>query len=1446
MSMTRSQLSSASTMAGSTQSMQLSGRRHMTSESQKLSQHLTELENLEQLQEVVNLVQKSQNHDSSIEVKMSDPVITLYTSKNVQSPQKLLEQLAKEKGFMNSPIIIVENISKVTSSASMTTQNTTTSHSPPNLYVSMPTPDSTSLSSQSSSSTSQEVHRCEECDYSSHNKHYLKQHVDLVHCASRPYKCPFCNYAGKRSHSLREHLMVHSNERPFVCIHCHATFRKKGHLTNHVKLHQKMVPCPICKMPISQPKVEPHMKSVHNVDKLYVCDVCSHMAVNKTEIEDHLKLHKTQGPQMYVCEMCNHWSKSFEHFCAHAETHRDSINENNKMTETDELKKSTEKMKKQKSESNLTMERKLMKCSECGFVSGEITEMKDHMLVHIQQEDANESNKQESQKSKQAVENVQKPQQSSTAEGKSTYKCVECEFSCDEAYVFVVHMLTHRPDLQIHTDKTLDYPEQLQAKQGHPQPQIMNEMVVQPKRSDQMQKLPLSKTIKLQKIIPKPAQEMVNVPGLQMTNLIGQPIEIKQDLTKGSISQDSNTTNQNTENLPFVYNTTNAKFRCTICGYTCDYQRTIKAHIWKHSGNKDIDYPMFQNGPLSIYEDSPILEGDKTKATPVDLPVNQEDDTFSCNQQVYNTKTVVVEKVVQVNKMSSVSPVAPVLANMLAMRARQKDGDYIYPDQSTIIRDNGITQETTATSAMSSMVSPSGASSKELNVISVQYIDGMQIQNKGVDSSAKQKLEEKVVFVLPDQRLMSSKIKDDISTDKSCVDQYHILAKNSSDKDNEDNNLIIDTEVLPIATNTCKSTAIVPNLATDSINLKRKLEHINSQNFTIKRVCTEESKNVVVETVDNSNLTSYTSMKSQQNSPRAVSEVSQSELSDSGVGSDTNPVVALKLDKMAVDPQERDEMIKESTVFQDFGTEVTVSSSVEYDKISTEEALDIDSDNDESTTCESDLDMNEEVSYVKKRERMPSSSMTESAVTLLSLLKKGPNENPACPSNVKTETTTSTDSLDSEDKPKQGISSSLLAVIEQLRERSKNESEVEEFSGSKKSNKKRIKRELLEDLAEIENMGNVERIEEEGEVRFRCKLCHYSNLSTFVIKQHMRLHKTKQPFECSLCDFIATSSESLQDHMIQHCKVRTYQCKLCSSAFNYKSQLRAHMRAHTEKEVFVCDDCDHETTNPVSFRNHVRGHNEKKQYKCEVCDRKFISKYELKNHKKQLCSQQKSFQCYECDFVAIGPQEQKLHAKIHNKEFKCAKCEYNTTSITRFENHAKIHDEPKTLKCELCDFPAVSNRSLKSHMKRHINDQRFVQQPLEQYKCNLCGYVCHHLPSLKSHMWRHASDQNYSYEFTNEVINAAIDYDSRLDTYECQKDDIRAFFQTIRQKLKDRLEGMNATGDAQSAACWVTFRCCQCGFETINKAELNVHMKSHSDIIKWTLQVNDKQKKEKT
>lgn len=41
---------------------------------------------------------------------------------------------------------------------------------------------------------------------------------------------------------------------------------------------------------------------------------------------------------------------------------------------------------------------------------------------------------------------------------------------------------------------------------------------------------------------------------------------------------------------------------CNFCGYECDLQRTIKAHMWKHSGHKNLEYPTFQNGPLSVYD----------------------------------------------------------------------------------------------------------------------------------------------------------------------------------------------------------------------------------------------------------------------------------------------------------------------------------------------------------------------------------------------------------------------------------------------------------------------------------------------------------------------------------------------------------------------------------------------------------------------------------------------------------------------------------------------------------------------------------------------------------------------------------------------------------------------------------------------------------------------------
>ncbi|OWF34781.1 Zinc finger protein 507 [Mizuhopecten yessoensis] len=1363
----------------------------------------------------------------------------------------------EKAGRSESPIIIIENISKVfpvplnshgqktvhnlipsesqlTLSKKATSQSSTPVKRTTIQVTSSTSPDHNikhqDAALTDSNRTAKETFKCEECEYTSYNKHYLKQHVDLVHHADRPFKCPFCDYAGKRSHSLREHLIVHSNERPYECTHCNATFRKKGHLTNHTKLHQKTVFCNTCRKSIIHAELEAHVKTCRARENVFVCELCSFVAPDENAILEHIKVHQSQ--QIYVCSTCKHMTSDFEAFVAHAETHQQTSS--NTDSSTAELKSASIKADlkqtilskrphdlEQGKESPVSKVRPvpaatsqpgkqdlLLKCSECGFVAPTTTLMKNHMWTHLQSmENPSPSFKEEVTSQKPAIERLP-PQE------KSVYKCVECDFMCAKS--------------SSATTPSASVPATVTSTGKEP----------------------------------------------------ASPFAIRQDLKESILAkqqklpaiQDYLIKSKDGELPPFVHDRVNARYLCTICGYSCEFQRTIKAHIWKHSGNQDIEYPMFQNGPLSIY-DSAVESKSCLNLTPSSVfMMEKAQKALKENTKEPNTK-------VSTSQHTSVSPIAPALAHLLAARAM-----------------TGLTQEVTLPKVTESEVKSQSdvQDSKEETEINSDFISKPTVKPA---SKISQGEDAETIPSETDAESSPTKTSDVLGTAKENEqDDDHLTTSNTAPAETvsvgNDDEEPMDTTSMTQETSedsVDKSDAEKQDDTSPKTSgsaqgqngaKKRKLSEskydVNEMLQMVKLFCAAEDVecedvveqgNVVVETVDCVvNLSGLTSIKSQQSSPRTCSGITGStegeitgeteqdmECGDSGFMSDTNSSQSQATSKvehayMSTRSSSRQlERLKKNVSNSpkskhkegiEHATKEASGSGKHQEKVRKDEA--------QNRNCAENEDLEE---HDEEEEDIPPSSMAESAVTLLSLLKKGANHNPACPSSAQkvkdeqSEVTRTKGDITKEKKPKsQGISSSLLAVIEQLRERARTETDYDIESG-KKGTKKKSRRLSAEDEGPMEKMDNVERIEEaeEDESRFRCKLCHYSNSSTFVMKQHMRLHKTKRPFECSLCDFMAESSEDLQNHMIKHCKVRTYQCKLCPSAFNYKSQLRAHMRAHNEKDVFACEECDFETGNPNLLRNHMSNCHEVKQYVCEVCERRFVSKHQLRVHKKIMCNGEEEMPLMLCpDENGKETQDQKSHGKFQKQDFRCAKCDYVTNSFARFGNHMKTHEEPKVLKCELCDFPAVSNRSLKSHMKRHINDQRFVQQPLEQYKCNLCGYVCHHLPSLKSHMWRHASDQNYSYEFTNEVINAAIDYDSRLDTKECCEEDVAEFNKTIREKMRIRLASQGVTKDAESlcAVCWVTFRCCQCGFEVINKAQLNLHMKTHSDVIQWTLQVS--------
>ncbi|XP_041375128.1 zinc finger protein 507-like [Gigantopelta aegis] len=1250
----------------------------------------------------VSSLQKRSEHSCRIsESSQSTPSITIYAS---TPPTADLE--TRSESDESGPLIIIEHIESPAKPANNTT----------------PVKCLSVYGESDAGSPPQDgrpLFQCESCDYYSHNKHYLKQHVDLVHNADRPYKCPFCDYAGKRSHSLREHLVVHTNERPYECGYCNATFRKKGHLTNHIKLHtsqKSMIMCKLCNQTLPDVAAfEGHLKTNHNTDKLYACQRCEFVASDHVSIMNHVVVHAAEN--FYRCSKCSFITADVGSLASHADTHLPKQN-----TVPVEL----------------PVKDMMMKCTECGFSASDTNTMKSHLLKHL------------------AATKTQVLPQTPVAlpqtphvlgysidqplPQNASYKCTECNFTDKDATIFIKHLLTHK------------------VKQQSAAKALQTEEIHQPQE-------------------PKP--------------IVVTPIAKK------------NTCQNATP--PFIFDQLSGRFRCIICGYTCEFQRTIKAHIWKHTGHKNINYPMFQNGPLSIYDDQTPIKIEKGVGQ---VPAHGTILSIKHPDELTDNLSKRSEVVESHGKNSSSSSSHSSLVQRLLSGHLVSDRLVVKPavtsSSPSVRSDPDVVTEGGKTTAVKE--SPSKLT-REDKVDGQTEAESLHPAKEATVIQSVVKKESEEIKAKPDSTSVTSSSSSVVSPVAVAGSDGHADLQSKQT-----------TTYFTISSE-------IPQSASESQSSLKEMTVVSEaetskaiHGITNQHEQWDESTNlgisVVVETVDTAPPSSvFTSMKSQQNSPRIsdLQQASDAECAETGQCDDKYP--------KEIQPENESSQ---------------QSSSAKEDSVL------------KQTLLAADL-----------------SKDNESAITLLSLLKKGPNRNPAhvdshlrlsdqtggnlspdgesrSDSDTDQASEGGDDSLSSA-RPKSGICSSLLAVIEQLRERANSEGESVISQGGRASISVIKKECLTEDDLPPENMENIEQLQEDGEIKYRCKFCHYSNPRALLIKLHMRLHKSKQPFECSLCSYIAKSSESLQDHMIKHCKVRTYQCKLCPSAFNYKSQLRAHMRAHSDKDPFCCESCDFETMDATTYRTHVRYHIDKSCFRCDSCKDIFPTLSDLNLHILEL-SCKNMLNCEECSFVADDNLGLINHIRETHRDFRCLECTFSCTTRLALTHHATSHhhsvasDDSGLLKCDLCDFTAVSSRSLKSHMKRHINDQRYVQQPLEQYKCNLCGYVCHHLPSLKSHMWRHASDRNYSYEFTNDVINAAIDYDCRIDSSKIDDPDLmEKILSSERQILEGRLS-RSVCGGA-SAICWVTFRCCQCGFETINKADLNVHMKSHSDIIQRTLDV---------
>ena len=1291
--------------------------------------------------------------------------------------------------------------------------------------------------------------RCSKCNYSSHNKHYLKQHTGLVHNAERLYKCPFCDYAGKRSYSLKEHLIVHSTYRPYECSFCNASFRKKGHLTNHVKMHssQKTLACVLCHASVqSRTQLYEHLRHEHDADNVYACDICEYATAIKSNIVMHMHTHG--DPKVYKCCGCQFMALHINIIRQHLKAvHRD-----NGTVYSVEL--APEK----------PCPLILMKCSECGYTCNDKEVLKDHILQqHIDVSAMMEGLNEESVDAEAAGEQV------------GHYRCVQCNYTNSEAYPFITHILSHKPKV--------------------PLTQALQEEGDQAKVSS-------------------PTEDAgcagATAPGTTMPR------------------------------QRFTHDASNGMYRCAICNYTCEFQRTIKAHIWKHSGHKDIDYPMFQNGPLSVYDDTPvgmsILLSSKA-------PVSHVASSAMADSVAIPSPATETKKSERNTDMTSARPVAIAPKKALMAKAiTETPGSTItklripQPEQSSF-GDNHKAESTiqkapgntiTKLPILQPEESSSGDKYKGESTIRKAVA---RISNKGpvmvILSAAekrKQQQDDNAATALADGSLkeVAKLSAPEVSNDSDmCSDRDH-SARPASNKvvlapavkttrrplvtlattvqappvktkqrplvtmATTVQSLLVKTSQRPSVTMVAtvqappvKTTQIPPvTLATTvqappvkttqrpSVTMATTVHIVQSpasRNAATPKSAAGDLNHKGEEAVGSTTvltnrtdlLTNTTDLLTNTSSKRKLSkDGSLSDNEDLQVVAKKRPaegsylVQPLEMSNKTNGGKSGSDVVeghlpkldharKKSDVVKVIALSDVRKVIEPIPKTLYLQAVrgSLEMPEDKTADSEQQNSDKENVADPKNVEKTKEKALSVEVTPPLGV--NHALDGACCSSNMSCENDGETPGDEDGSKPSAGICQSLLAVIEQLRSRSDSEGDYMVVDGGTKRKRK------LSDDCLADGNEHVEMCDGQ----YRCRLCHYKSASAAIVGIHMRMHKEKPPSECSLCDFHADTSETLQVHMLQHCKLRTYQCRLCGCTFNYKSQLRAHMRAHTGTKLHVCRLCGFAAADAAALGSHMDNH-------VTSGEISHLLKGEEDQMEDQEADQLRDGD--DADGIANTEQSEKSE-KRHSKQHKCEACSFTSTSQTDLTQHQHQQHDEKELECELCEFVATSVRSLKSHMKRHINDQRFVLQPLEQYKCNLCGYVCHHLPSLKSHMWRHASDANYSYESTNNIINAAIDYDMQRcvkrppKEYKCNmcgyvcyhlpslkshmwrhSSDQNYHYKFMTDDFLNSFAltelGRDGKHAGESMHPLVTFRCCQCGFESTDKAKLSDHMVVHT------------------
>ncbi|XP_069073704.1 zinc finger protein 507 [Pleurodeles waltl] len=112
---------------------------------------------------------------------------------------------------------------------------------------------------------------------------------------------------------------------------------------------------------------------------------------------------------------------------------------------------------------------------------------------------------------------------------------------------------------------------------------------------------------------------------------------------------------------------------------------------------------------------------------------------------------------------------------------------------------------------------------------------------------------------------------------------------------------------------------------------------------------------------------------------------------------------------------------------------------------------------------------------------------------------------------------------------------------------------------------------------------------------YKCDVCEYTSISYIGVRNHRRIHNSDKPYRCRICDFATTNMNSLKCHMKRHPQehqavelMEQYKCSLCGYVCSHPPSLKSHMWKHASDQNYNYEQVNKAINDAISQSSRVQ------------------------------------------------------------------------------------------------------------------------------------------------------------------------------------------------------------------------------------------------------------------